>query len=152
MSIQNVSVVGMGTMGSQIGIVCALGGFQTYLHDVTRENVDKGRRNIEGFLAQRVKKGKAIQEKVNEALGRLRMGADLGEAVAEADLIIEAVYEDIQIKKQIFKGPGRSKPQGSHPGQQHIHLVDHGNRLCHLTPRPMHRHPLFDPCRPHPAG
>ncbi|MBI5602723.1 MAG: 3-hydroxybutyryl-CoA dehydrogenase [Deltaproteobacteria bacterium] len=103
MKIQKVSVAGMGTMGSQIGIVCAVSGFQSYLYDVTQENVDKGRKRIEKFFTQQVKKGKTIKDNVNDALGRMKMGTDMGEAVAGADLIIEAVYENIQVKKQVFK-------------------------------------------------
>ena len=103
MHIQRVAVVGMGTMGSQIGIVCALGGFQTSMHDETQGQMDKGKRSIEDFLARQVKRGKFNQEMMDGALARITAGMDLGEAVAEADLIIEAVYEDIQVKRKVFK-------------------------------------------------
>ena len=113
MQIKKVAVVGMGTMGSQIGIVCAKGGFQTFMHDVTREQVDKGKAAIEKFWAARIKKGKTGQETVDAALARMKMGTDLGEAVGNADLVIEAVYEDIEVKKKVFKALDELSPKGA---------------------------------------
>ena len=111
MQIKKVAVVGMGTMGSQIGIVCATGGFQTFMHDVTQEQVDKGKASIEKFWAAQVKKGKIGQETVDAAFGRIRMGTDPGEAVGDADLVIEAVYEDIEVKKKVFKTLDELSPE-----------------------------------------
>ncbi len=58
MVIKKVGVVGMGTMGSQIGIVCARGGFQTIMVDLSKELIDKGLDSIKSFLNNQVKKGK----------------------------------------------------------------------------------------------
>lgn len=57
MVIKKVGVVGMGTMGSQIGIVCARGGFQTIMVDLSKELIDKGLDSIKSFLNNQVKKG-----------------------------------------------------------------------------------------------
>ncbi|RJX30528.1 MAG: 3-hydroxybutyryl-CoA dehydrogenase [Desulfarculus sp.] len=103
MEIKTVAVVGMGTMGSQIGIVCARGGFATCLHDQTPERVAQGLRSIEAFGAGQIKKGKADQETMQAALGRISTHTDLAGAVAQADLVIEAVYEEIEVKKRLFK-------------------------------------------------
>ena len=58
MSIKKVFVIGMGTMGSQIGIVCANGGYDTTLVDVSSEQVKRGMSNIQVFLDRQEKKGK----------------------------------------------------------------------------------------------
>jgi 3-hydroxybutyryl-CoA dehydrogenase len=58
MVIKKVGVVGMGTLGSQIGIVCARGGFQTIMVDLSKELIDKGLDSIKSFLNNQVKKGK----------------------------------------------------------------------------------------------
>ncbi|MEW5912844.1 MAG: 3-hydroxyacyl-CoA dehydrogenase NAD-binding domain-containing protein [Thermodesulfobacteriota bacterium] len=103
MAIKRVAVVGMGTMGSQIAVVCARGGFSTSLHDQTQERVEQGLRGIEAFWAGQIKKGKADQETRQAALGRISAGTDLAMAVAQADLVIEAVFEDIAVKRALFK-------------------------------------------------
>jgi|Deesub1362A_J573_1020465.scaffolds.fasta_scaffold02941_9 3-hydroxybutyryl-CoA dehydrogenase len=90
----------MGTMGNQIGIACALAGFKTSMHDVAQKRVDEGKRAMEDFLARWVKRGKLSQEAMENALAHIVAGTDLEEAVGEVDLVIEAVYEDIQVKRK----------------------------------------------------
>ncbi len=65
MEIKEVAVVGMGTMGSQIGIVCARGGFKTWMVDVSPGLVEKGLKGMRSFLSNQVKKGKITQEEVD---------------------------------------------------------------------------------------
>ena len=62
MEIKRVGIVGMGTMESQIGIVCARGGFPTAMVDVSKEQVEKGLNNIRIFLNGQAKKGKINQQ------------------------------------------------------------------------------------------
>jgi len=101
MEIKKVAVVGMGTMGSQIGIVCARGGFKTSMVDVSLDLVEKGLHNIRLFLDSQVKKGKMSIAEMETTLSRIRTGSNLDESLAGTDLMIEAVYEDIEIKKGI---------------------------------------------------
>jgi len=103
MEIKKVAVVGMGTMGSQIGIVCARGGFKTSMVDVSPKLVEKGLHNIRLFLDSQVKKGKMSKEETEATLSRIRTSSDLDESLSGADLMIEAVYEDIEVKKEIFR-------------------------------------------------
>jgi len=103
MEIKKVAVVGMGTMGSQIGIVCARGGFKTSMVDVSLDLVEKGLHNIRLFLDSQVKKGKMSIAEMETTLSRIRTGSNLDESLAGTDLMIEAVYEDIEIKKGIFR-------------------------------------------------
>ena len=102
MEIKKVCVIGMGTMGNQIGIVCARAGFETSMADISQDRVEKGLQDIRMFLKGRMKKGKMDQEAIHTVLSRISTETDISEAVSDADLVIEAVYEDIEIKKKTF--------------------------------------------------
>jgi 3-hydroxybutyryl-CoA dehydrogenase len=103
MEIKTVGVVGMGTMGSQIGIVCARGGFQTIMVDVSEEIVEKGLNSIKSFLNSQVKKGKMSSAEAEQILSLINTTTDLTKALSNVDLVIEAVFEDIELKKELFK-------------------------------------------------
>jgi len=102
MEIKNVVVIGMGTMGSQIGIVCARAGFKTAMLDVAADLVEKGLNNIKSFFDKQVKKGKMTQEEMENILTNVLATTDFDGALSKADLVIEAVYEDIEVKKKLF--------------------------------------------------
>jgi len=102
MEIKNVVVIGMGTMGSQIGIVCARAGFKTAMLDVAADLVEKGLNNIRSFFDKQVKKGKMTQEEMENILTNVLATTDFDGALSKADLVIEAVYEDIEVKKKLF--------------------------------------------------
>jgi len=110
MQIKKVCVIGMGTMGSQIGIVCAKGGCETAMVDTSPQQVEKGLKNIQAFLQGQEKKGKIDQEAKDRVLSLITTGTDIPEAVKDADLVIEAVYEDIEIKKDTFKKMDEASP------------------------------------------
>jgi 3-hydroxybutyryl-CoA dehydrogenase len=103
MEIKTVGVVGMGTMGSQIGIVSARGGFQTIMVDVSEEIVEKGLNSIKSFLNSQAKKGKMNIAEVDKVLSLINTTTDLTKALSNVDLVIEAVFEDIEVKKELFK-------------------------------------------------
>ena len=103
MEIKEVAVVGMGTMGSQIGIVCARGGFKTRMVDVFPGLVEKGLHSIRSFLNNQVKKGKMTEEEGNTIFSNIDSTTSLDEVLSGVDLVIEAVYEDIGVKKEIFR-------------------------------------------------
>lgn len=103
MKIEKVCVAGMGTMGSQIGIVCATGGYKTIMVEISDEAIERGMANINRFIGGVVKKGKMSEEDGKSITERIEPTKNSREAFAEADVIIEAVFEDIDIKKQIFK-------------------------------------------------
>jgi 3-hydroxybutyryl-CoA dehydrogenase len=103
MEIKKVGVVGMGTMGSQIGIVCARGGFQTVLVDISEEIITKGLNAIKAFLNSQVKKGKMKDEEINRVLSLISTTTDLTKALSDVELVIEAVFEDMDVKKELFK-------------------------------------------------
>ena len=103
MEIKRVGIVGMGTMGSQIGIVCASGGFQTTMVDVSKELIGKAWSSIRNFFDKQVKKGKISQGDAERILSLIITDTDLDRALSGVDLVIEAIFEEIQVKKEIFK-------------------------------------------------
>jgi 3-hydroxybutyryl-CoA dehydrogenase len=103
MEIKKVGIIGMGTMGSQIGIVCARGGFQTMMADLSRDLIEKGLSSIKSFLNGQVKKGKMTGEETGKILSLIGTTTDLTKALSDVSLVIEAAFEDMDVKKELFK-------------------------------------------------
>ena len=100
--IKTVAIAGAGTMGSGIAIVAARAGFTTYLFDKNEENLQRARKQTEGFFAKSVAKGKLSEEQVSEILGRMRGTMNMDD-LGNCDLVIEAAVEKAEIKKAIFE-------------------------------------------------
>lgn len=100
--VRRVTVIGAGAMGSQIGAVAALAGFDTVVQDIAREQLDRAAAEIRQRLDASVAKGRRSAEAVAEAAGRLRYTTDLAEAAAQADYLIEAATERLDVKRGIF--------------------------------------------------
>jgi 3-hydroxybutyryl-CoA dehydrogenase len=103
MKIEKVCVVGMGTMGSQIGIAIAKGGYETIMVDINENLIERGITNINKFIDSTVKKGKISAEDGKSIMNRIETSTDPKKAFTEADIIIEAVFEDMDLKKKIFR-------------------------------------------------
>lgn len=101
MEIKSVAVIGGGTMGNGIAHAFAQYGFDTILIDTKNEYLDKALGTIKGNLERQAKKGVISAEKISETLGRIRPTTDLDEA-QKARLVVEAVFEDMALKKEIF--------------------------------------------------
>lgn len=101
MAIGTVGVVGMGTMGHQIGLVFALGGLETLMCERDEELGARGHERMRAFLEGRAAKGKLAREAADAALARIRVTADLRD-LAAADLVVEAVFEDVETKRRLF--------------------------------------------------
>ena len=102
MEIKKVAVVGMGTMGTQIGIVSAQGGFETVIVDLSEELIKKGLRLMRSFLMGQIKKGKMENEEMSKVFSLIRTTTDLA-ALSDVSFVIEAVFEDIDVKKTLFR-------------------------------------------------
>ena len=98
--IKNIVVVGTGLMGNGIAQVSLMAGYNVTLIDITQEIIDKAVANIEGGLNKLESKGVL---NAAENIARMKSSLDLASAVKDADLIIEAVVEDMDVKKKIFK-------------------------------------------------
>ncbi|AAM23824.1 3-hydroxybutyryl-CoA dehydrogenase [Caldanaerobacter subterraneus subsp. tengcongensis MB4] len=99
---QKIFVVGAGTMGSGIAQVFAENGFEVVVRDIDMKFVERALGVIESNLKRNVEKGKITEEKKNEVLSRIRGTVDIDEA-READFVIEAAVENMEIKKEIFR-------------------------------------------------
>lgn len=111
MEIKRIAVIGAGQMGSGIAQVAAQSGFSVSLHDVAEEQVKKGLARIEGLLEKGVAKGKWTGEEKEAVLSRIQTTADLQEAVKDADLVIEAVVENMAVKTDLFRRLDQYSPK-----------------------------------------
>ena len=111
MEIRHVVVLGMGTMGSQIGIVCARAGFRTSMVETSEDLVQRGLKGIKAFLDSQVSKGKITEQRMKEAFQAISGTTDTERFLSTADLVIEAVSEDISLKKEVFKKADTTCPK-----------------------------------------
>ena len=102
MEMKKVMVVGAGVMGSGIAQVFAQSGYDTVLMDRTSELAAKGLRAVERGLDKAVAKGRMDEEQKQAALGRIAAASDWGPA-GEADFVVEAVFEDTAVKREVFQ-------------------------------------------------
>jgi len=99
--IKTVGVAGSGTMGAGIAIVAARGGFRTIVYDVAQPALDRARRQTEGFFAKSVERRKLTQAQVDKILSDLSGTTDIGQ-LAQCDIVIEAVFEDLKVKHDLL--------------------------------------------------
>ncbi|MCC5906418.1 MAG: 3-hydroxybutyryl-CoA dehydrogenase [Balneolaceae bacterium] len=108
--LKNVTVIGGGTMGNGIAQIFALGGFDVNLTETKKELADRAIRTIDKNLSRMVSKEKIGEEEKNTALDRIQPHLDLTAAVENADLVIEAVPEQFELKKKIFEKVDQHAP------------------------------------------
>ena len=101
MAIKRVGVVGFGLMGSGIAQVCAQAGYETVIREVAQPLLDKGFARVDSSLARVVKAAKLSEDDAKAARGRMRGTTDLAD-LKDCDLVIEAVVEQIEAKKEVF--------------------------------------------------
>ena len=102
MEIKKVLVAGLGLMGRGVLQVCAQTGYETYGYDVSEEAVKKALGHIEKSLEKRVKKGKLPEEDKQKIMSNIHIVSNLEDA-KDADLVIEAIFENLQVKQDLFK-------------------------------------------------
>jgi len=100
--LKRVCVVGAGLMGRQIALNAAHHGFSVKLSDASAEQMSAARTWIEEYVASRIEKGRWTKEEADAAQAHLAYAADLAEAAQDADLAIEAVVEDLEVKRKVF--------------------------------------------------
>src|SRR3954449_9062766 len=100
-SVKKVAVLGAGMMGAAIAYVCAKAGIDVVLKDVSQEAADNGKSYSEKLVAKGVERGKTTQEKGDRLLGLITPTTDASVA-AGADLVIEAVFEDPEVKREVM--------------------------------------------------
>lgn len=102
MSVKKVMVIGAGQMGAGIALVFARTGYQVYLYDNQAAALTRGRQYIENVLDKDIAKGKMKADTKSEVMHRLEMVAEMEIAAKQADFIIEAVVENMEVKKEVF--------------------------------------------------
>jgi len=104
--IRRIAVIGAGTMGAGIAYSCLGAGFEVTVLDNDEAGLARGQKTIEGLYEGGVARGKVSRENAEDGLGRLTTSQDYA-AVAEADLVIEAVFESMAVKREVFARLGR---------------------------------------------
>jgi 3-hydroxybutyryl-CoA dehydrogenase len=99
--IKTIGVAGCGTMGSGIAIVAARAGFRTIVYDTRQDALDRARKQTEGFFAKSVQRGKLTEQQVAGIMANLVGSTELAD-MAACDLIIDAVFEDLRVKHELF--------------------------------------------------
>jgi len=102
MEIRVIGVLGAGSMGNGIAQVAAQSGYQVVMRDIEDRFVESGLRAIEKYLVKSVEKGKMNEDQKRDVLGRIK-GTTKMEDLIGVDFVIEAVLEDLELKKNVFK-------------------------------------------------
>lgn len=102
MAIRQITVLGSGTMGRGIAHLAALAGYETVMFDVSDELLHAAKAGIEAAMAKGVEKGKLDRTEMAKAMSRIEIRIDMADAARDADLVIEAIPEDLQLKKDAF--------------------------------------------------
>jgi 3-hydroxybutyryl-CoA dehydrogenase len=111
MKVQTIAVIGAGSMGHQIAMLCALGGYETKLQDIHEQALTKAKETLEEIMNKWVNKGKITSEDKEAAFSRLSFKTSLEEAVKEADFVIEAVIEKLDVKREVFAQVDKLAPK-----------------------------------------
>ena len=100
--ISRILVVGSGAMGSQIGMVCALSGYEVRVQDISHESLERAQTQLRSRVDRNVEKGRLTAEERDAAFDRMTFTTDLAEAANDVDFVIEAAIEKLDIKRELF--------------------------------------------------
>ncbi|HAP93707.1 MAG TPA: 3-hydroxyacyl-CoA dehydrogenase [Desulfotomaculum sp.] len=134
MQIEKICVVGAGNMGHQIALCAALAGYKVKCTDVNPEILQKAEQFAETYLPERVTKGKLSEEAARSARANVSFTIDLKEAAGDADLVIEAVLEKLDLKREIFARLDKMCPPVAILTTNSSYIVS--SRLADITQRP----------------
>jgi 3-hydroxybutyryl-CoA dehydrogenase len=110
MDVKTVAVLGAGTMGHGIAHAAMAAGYATVLYDVSQAQLDKGRAAIDGVIQKGVELGKVAATDAAAMRGRLRLSTVVADAVGDADIVIEAAPEKIDLKLALFAAVEAAAP------------------------------------------
>nr|MDO8100073.1 3-hydroxyacyl-CoA dehydrogenase family protein [Candidatus Njordarchaeota archaeon] len=109
--VKKVCVLGAGLMGSGIAQVCAQSGINVVMRDIKDEFIEKGLKGIKDSLEKGIAKGKLKREDADATISKIETTTDLAKALSEADLIIEAIPEEMKLKKEVYKEVSKNAPE-----------------------------------------
>ena len=134
MNIKKVAVIGGGTMGNGIAHVFAMSGFKVTLIETKQEFADRALATITKNLDRMLQKEKIDQVKMDESLGNITVSLDIKEGVKDADLVVEAVPEDLGIKTSVWKAVDEAAPEHAILGSNTSSISI--TKLAAITSRP----------------
>lgn len=102
MDVKKIAVIGAGLMGSGIAYISAWNGLEVKMVDIKEEFIEKGMERIRTDVMTGIDKGKMTMTEAEGLMGRLSATTNLEEAVKDADLVIEAIFENMKVKKEVF--------------------------------------------------
>lgn len=132
--VKNIAVIGAGNMGHQIALLCALHGYRTTCTDVKADILKKAEQFADSYLPERVKKGKLTQAQAEQARANLSFTPSLDGAVKDADFVIEAVLEILDVKRKLFADLDGKAPAHAILATNSSYIVS--SRIADVTRRP----------------
>lgn len=132
--VKNITVIGAGNMGHQIATLCAIKGYKTVCTDVKEDVLKKAEAFVDKYLPGRVKKGKLTEEQARQARDNIRFTQSLDDAAKEADYVIEAVLEVVDLKRKIFADLDRITPEHAILATNSSFIVS--SKIADATKRP----------------
>jgi len=132
--IQHIVIVGAGAMGSQIGMLCALAGFDATITDLQTDALGRAEEQLRQRMSRDIEKGRRTSGDVDAAFDRLVFSTDLRAAASTADYVIEAAVEKLDIKRSLFADLDRIAPPHAILATNSSSIVS--SRIADATGRP----------------
>ncbi len=132
--VKKISIIGAGNMGHQITTLCAIKGYKTTCSDISEEVLKKAEAFVNEYLPGRVKKKKLTEDQAKQALDRISFTSSLEDAVRDADYVIEAAVEVIDVKRKLFADLDRMAPAHAILATNSSAIVS--SRIADVTSRP----------------
>ena len=110
MQTKKIAVIGAGAMGSGIAYICAMKGYEVAIAEVNEDLLKRGVAKIRQMIVDGVSRGKLMPKEAEAVLGKVKGTTDIAEAARNTDLAIEAVFEDINVKREVFKKLDENSP------------------------------------------
>lgn len=132
--VRRVVVCGAGAMGAQIGAIFALAGYETTVQDIDEAMLDRARDELRSRLDRNVEKGRMSAEQVEAAFENLSFTTELEEPARSADLVVEAVVEKLDVKRELFSRLDAVAPERAILATNSSTIVS--SRLADATGRP----------------
>jgi len=101
--VEKIAVLGAGVMGHTIAQIAASAGFEVTVRDIAQEYIDNAKNRVERNLMRNVERGRITEEAARDALSRLSYSLDLAGSVRDADLVIEAIPENLDLKRRVWR-------------------------------------------------
>jgi len=132
--VKNIAVIGAGNMGHQIVTLCAIHGYKSICTDTNEENLKKAEAFVDRYLPGRVEKEKLTQEQAKQARENIKFTSSLEDAVKDADYVIEAIFEVLDIKRKLFADLDKMAPSHAILATNSSAIVS--SRIADVTSRP----------------